>query len=258
MRQPVAVGAALVAIVVAVSACATSPEPSTDAGDSPTTAPVAPTSTPPSATPITDISGCITADDAELFLHEGESTTSVVALMGEGPTGVVVSYEQAGSVCPWLPLADRLVGEGYQVVLYDRRTGVPDDYAADLTAMLRERGTEQVFLVGGSLGGTASLEAGAAIEPPVAGVVNLSGGRSDSVEAAAELTMPLLQIVASGDSGGAFLSSARLIDEAATQAPERELIILPGRAHASGFFRAEQSEQVMTEIVGFLAAHRDD
>lgn len=253
----------LAAVALVSAACAPASEPATDAADTTDTSDtsdttVAPSSASPtpSPTPITDISGCITADDAELFLHEGESTTSVVALMGEGPTGVVVSYEQSGSVCPWLPLAERLVAEGYQVALFDRRTGVPDDYAVDITALLRERGSEQVFLVGGSLGGTASIQAGAAIEPPVAGVVNLSGGRSDSVEAAAELTMPLLQIVASDDNGGALVSLARLIDEAATQTSERELIVVAGRAHASGLFDTEQSEQVLTEIVDFLGAHR--
>lgn len=251
MRQLAVVGATLLAAVLGAAACAPGAAPDTDSAEPPSS-----TSTAPSATPITDISGCITADDAELFVHEGESTTAVVALMGEGPAGVVVSYEQAASVCSWLPLAERLVDEGYQVLLYDRRTGVPADYAADLTALLRERGSEQIFLVGGSLGGTASIAAAAVIDPPVAGVVNLSGGRSDSVAAAAELTMPLVQIVAEDDSGGAFLAAARLIDEAAIQTPERELTVLPGRAHASGFFDTEQSEQVIDQIVGFLDAHR--
>lgn len=251
--------AAALAAVALMAACS----PGTDAGSNPpidasvpATASAAAPSSSSSATSITDISGCITSGDAELLLHEGSATTAVVALMGEGPVGVVVSYEQTGSVCPWLPLADRLVAEGYQVLLYDRRSGVPAAYATDLTALLRERGTEEVFLVGGSLGGTVSLEAAAVIEPPVAGVVNLSGGRPDTVAVAAELAVPLLQIVAAGDNGGAFATTARLIDEAAVQAPERELTVVPGSAHASGFFRGEQSQQVMDQIVGFLDSHR--
>ncbi len=254
---------AALASVALMAACS----PGTDAGSNPpidasvpatasSASPSPSSSSSSSATPITDISGCVTSGDAELLLHEGSATTAVVALMGEGPVGVVVSYEQTGSVCPWLPLADRLVAEGYQVLLYDRRSGVPADYAPDLTALLRERGTNEVFLVGGSLGGTASLEAAAVIEPPVAGVVNLSGGRPDTVAVAAELAVPLLQIVAAGDNGGAFATTARLVDEAAVQAPEHELTVLPGSAHASGFFRAEQSEQVMDQIVGFLDSHR--
>lgn len=241
------------AIVALASACSPTTEPA--GGD--TREPPTAISATPTATPISDISGCITSSDAELLLHEGAATTAVVALMGDGRAGVVISYEQAGSVCPWLPLAERLVAEGYRVLLYDRRAGVPDDYVGDMTALLRQRATEQVFLIGGSLGGTASLEGAATIEPPVAAVVNLSGGRSDTVAAAAELTVPLLQIVAESDSGGTFASAARLIDEAATQAPARELIVLPGRAHASGFFRTDQSAQVMDHIVDFLAAHVD-
>lgn len=245
---------AAAAILWVAVGCATPPGPALDSPADPRSD----TPSRPSVTAADEITSCITGDEADVFAYAGEATDPVVAIMGEGPASVIVSSERSGSVCPWLPLAERLVDAGYEVALYQRLAGAPDDdavnYVVDMTALMRDRGSEQVFLVGGSLGGGASLDAAASIQPPVDGLVNLSGGRVDSEDAAAELTVPLLQIVAASDS--AFPRSARRIDAAATQAPARELIVLPGRAHASDFFAVDQSELVLDLIVEFLDTHR--
>lgn len=219
----------------------------------PTASPASSNSAPvPSETPeaVSDLDGCVTADEATLLRHEGESTVARVGVMGDGAAGVVISYEVSRSVCPWLPLAERLVEAGYRVLLYDTVSGTPTNHVVDRAALLVELGAEDVVLVGGSVGGAASIVAATEIEPPVAAVVSLSGGGIDTADAAQALTVPLLQVVAEDDAP--FASLARENDAAAVQSPAHELVVFPGRAHASRLFQSPAAEQVLTTIEEFL------
>lgn len=208
-------------------------------------------SQPPAAP--TDLDGCITAEDATLLVHQGESTVADVAIMGDGQVGVVISYETSRYVCTWLPLAERLVEAGYRVLLYDTVSGTAIDHVVDRAALLRDEGVTDVVLVGGSLGGAASIVAAAEIEPPVAAVVSLSGGGIDTTDAAPEITSPMLQVVAEEDSP--FAAVANQNDVAATGSPAHELVRLPGRTHASTFFTSPDAEVVLSTVVEFIQEH---
>ncbi len=212
--------------------------------------PVATTAATPTAAPPTDISGCITAEDATLIAYEGAVRASV-AIEGDGAAGVVISYEQNGSVCNWLPLADRLVETGYTVLLYDRQAGVPVDYVPEMVALLRDRGIEDVSLVGGSIGGMASIRVASDIDPPPRAVVSLSGASADTVQAAPSLQEPLLQVVAADDTP--FAGAARSTDEAATGSPDHQLVVVDGRAHASTLFTVDPT--VIDVVDAFLQKH---
>lgn len=203
-----------------------------------------------SARPLTDVGLCITAGDATLLRHEGD-VQAAVAIMGEGAAGVVISYEQNGSVCPWLPLADKLVAAGYTVVLYDRLSEQTYDFVPEMVDLLRERGIAEVALVGGSIGGMASIDAATDVEPPVAAVVSLSGADSGTVQAARELTVPLLQIVAEGDT--TFVGPAQSTNDAAVGSPDHQLDIVSGSAHGSLLFSVDAT--VLDRIEEFLHAY---
>jgi alpha-beta hydrolase superfamily lysophospholipase len=88
-------------------------------------------------------------------------------------------------MCQWIRYAKRFP-KGYRAFVFDfRNHGLSQKvgssrswrYAADVAAatrFVRARGARKVFLVGGSMGGTAVLAGGAHIDPPVDGVVSLS------------------------------------------------------------------------------------
>jgi hypothetical protein len=200
-----------------------------------------------------DLDGCVTAADATMLRDEGASTSADVAIMGDGDVGVVISYETSRYVCTWLPLADRLVDAGYRVLLYDTITGTAVDHVVDRAALLREQGVSEVVLVGGSLGGAASIIASTEIEPPVAAVVSLSGGGIDTAAAAPAITMPLLQVVSESDSP--FAATAGQNDAAATRSPAHQLVTIPGRVHASGFFTSPDADRVLTTVIDFIEEH---
>jgi len=212
----------------------------------------APTASEPPDAPA-DLDGCVTADDGLLLVHEGGSTVADVAIMGDGAIGVVISYETSRNVCSWLPLVGPLVEAGYRVLLYDTVSGTAIDHVVDSAALLREQGVTDVVLVGGSLGGAASIVAAAEIEPPVAAVVSLSGGGIDTTGAAPEITMPLLQVVAEEDSPFAALANQN--DAAATLSPAHELVVLTGRTHASTFFDSPDAERVLSTVLDFIQEH---
>lgn len=201
--------------------------------------------------PLADLDGCLSRDEATIFWYRGSNVRAAVGILGDGATGVVISFEQDGSACRWLPLATALQKAGYRVLLYHRYEGNTDDFVEAMVALIRERGVEQVALVGGSIGGISSIVSAARIIPSVAAVVSLSGADDQTVAAASQLRQPLLQIVASGD--GPFPGSARSTDLAATKSIDHQLILIDGTAHASLLFVVDGS--VIGRVQKFLTTH---
>ncbi|MFI7424183.1 alpha/beta hydrolase [Nonomuraea sp. NPDC049684] len=224
----------------------------TTAAESP--AQSATTSAPASAPPTgPNVSGCFTEQDGKIFTHV-RGLPGVIT--GDGPVGVVISYERRGTVCSWRPLSDRLVAAGYRVLLYARDAGLlPEDGAVAMGKRLaKEKGVERLFLVGGSIGATASVPAAERLGAGVAGVVALSG-EIDKGDAAA-LTVPLLQIGSEHDSyGGA--ASMREAEAAATKAPDNQVLVIPGESlHASALLTGPHSAKVLDTIVAFMDRHK--
>jgi hypothetical protein len=140
------------------------------------------------------------------------------AIVGHGAVGVVLLHEYPGPMCGWWPYANFLAARGLEALLFDFRclglstcrTGWRADPVADVAGavhVLRARGVRKIVLVGASLGGVASVMAGARLGP--AAVVDLSGERElsdllpgvrlDSYAAAPGLRAPALFVVARGD-----------------------------------------------------------
>ncbi|GAA3255507.1 hypothetical protein GCM10020216_092030 [Nonomuraea helvata] len=207
-------------------------------------------STPPPTGP--DVSGCYHANDGKIFKYDGDMPGIIG---GSGSVGVVITYERRGTVCSWRPLFDRLVSR-YRVLVYTRSSqSLPEDTAVAMARrLLKERGVERVFLVGGSIGATTSVPAALRLGSKVAGVVALSGQISQ--ETAGRLTVPLLQIGSANDGYGGAGDLAKAHD-AATKAPDNELLVIPGESlHASALLASPHAQQVLDTIDAFMARHK--
>ncbi|NUT12081.1 MAG: hypothetical protein HOQ38_16585, partial [Nonomuraea sp.] len=217
------------------------------------TAAATPTPTPTAPPTGPNVSGCFTEQDGKIFTHV-RGLPGVIT--GKGPVGVVITYERRGTVCSWRPLSDRLVAAGYRVLLYARDANLlPEDGAVAMGRRLaKEKGVERVFLLGGSIGATASVPAAEKLGGKVAGVVALSG-EIDQGDAAA-LTVPLLQIGSEHDSyGGA--QDLREAEAAATKAPDNEVLIIPGESlHASALLTSPHATKVLDTVVAFMDRHK--
>ncbi|GGK72442.1 hypothetical protein Sme01_08170 [Sphaerisporangium melleum] len=200
-----------------------------------------------------NLSGCYTEDDGKIFTYGKEKLPGVV--MGKGPVGVVISYERGGNACTWRPLADRLVSSGFRVLLYARDlVADPWDNIVDMAGRLRkERGVERIALVGGSMGGSASVTAALELGEKVAAVVNMAGSPYEAE--IARLRVPLMQVTAAYD--GQMATRMKAAHDAATHLPGRELLVVPGEsAHASWLFETPHGPQTLDAIMAFLERHR--
>ena len=152
-------------------------------------------------------------DDAsrEVSFQTEDGITLKGRLFGQGATGVVLAHMYPADQTSWWDFANTLAENGYKALAFDFR-GYRDsggDKEMELidrdvraaVGFLREQGATGVFLVGASMGGTASLKV--ASEGNVAGVVSLSAPvqfKGLSVEDN-QVRVPALLIVAEGDRG---------------------------------------------------------
>ena len=187
----------------------------------------------------------------ELWFKAADGTKLVGHRFGKGTTAVILGHQSNGSLCEWLPYARRLASTGYFVFAIDfrghgfskSRTGTAANrLAADLTAAakeVRKLGKRKVFLVGASMGGIASLVAGANVKPPVNGVVSVSAPARfrgmDAVATAPRLRVPVLYVAAEDDdnAGYDFSKDAEAM-HAASASTDKSLELLPGGLHGVG------------------------
>jgi dienelactone hydrolase len=194
---------------------------------------------------------------------------------GSGKVGVVLAHQNDGDLCDWAPYARRLATRGYTALAIDLNgfgasqasAGVPADPRYDLDILaaaneLRRRGLQQVILVGASVGGLASVVAASEAQPPVAGVVDVSGPGSlsglDAVAAAGRLTVPLLCLAGEDDQ---IAQEIQAVDAAATQSPEHKLVVFPGTASHGVALLDPKTEpkaaKARVAIEAFLQAHAE-
>jgi pimeloyl-ACP methyl ester carboxylesterase len=201
--------------------------------------------------------------------RSGAELTGV--FLGHGRAGVVMVHGQHGDVCEWLPYARVLVGLGYRILLFDLNgfgaSGTSPDGPAqpryDLdtaaaVAQLRAAGVDRVALVGSEFGGLAAVVAAADIDPPVQGVVDLSGASAvsglDGRSAAAALRVPALFVVGRDDPWLGEISEVYRADRFA----DRRLVVVPGAEHGLNLVdpSANPGAGAVRELIeSFLRAH---
>jgi dienelactone hydrolase len=136
---------------------------------------------------------------------------------------------------------------------------VPDVVGA--ARKLRALGVSRVYLMGASLGGTASIVAATRIEPAVAGVVSLSGEADlsglfpgsglDAVAAAKNLKVPVLFVAAKQDGLVPAADVARI--RSALRSRGSRVVLYPGPYHGWDLlYLAPYRTQVARLVNGFL------
>jgi len=186
-------------------------------------------------------------------------------VFGSGPTGVILSHMRLGDQTAWYPFATELAGTGdYTVMTFDFRgfndsTGdkqfdrIDTDLAAALDYMRDSLGIEKVFLIGASIGGTASLLV--ASRDNVAGVATVSAVGQfppfEVVEAVAGIDEPKLFITSEDD-----VPQARSQEEFWEVAPRpKQEHLYEGDAHGTDLFDSPHADDLKSRLVAFLAAN---
>jgi alpha-beta hydrolase superfamily lysophospholipase len=211
---------------------------------------------------------CVAGPDVSFRAADG--TKLVGHVLGNGPTAVILGHQSNGSLCDWLAYARRLARLGYTAFAIDfrghglsqaRAGAAGNRLASDLEGavkLMRKRGKQKIFLIGASMGGIASLVAGANVRPAVNGVVSVSAPARfigmNATATAPRLRVPVLYLAAEADDNGGydFSDDARKM-YAATAAADKRLQILPGGQH--GVALVAGSPRARALIEDFLKAH---
>jgi alpha-beta hydrolase superfamily lysophospholipase len=217
-----------------------------------------------------DRAGYSCAPGADVSFRAADGTKLVGHMFGAGKTAVILGHQANGSLCEWVSYARRLARLGYTAFAIDfrghglsqARTGAAGNrLASDLDAaakLVRKRGKQKVFFVGASMGGIASLVAGANVKPAVDGVVSVSAPARfmgmNATASAARLRVPVLYLAAEGDdnAGYDFSEDAREM-YAATAAADKRLQVLPGAQHGVALVAGSAPARALIE--GFLRKH---
>lgn len=203
-----------------------------------------------------------------------EDDGTLITLRGHfyGPlneVGVILSHMLPSDQSAWSEFAEELAEEGYAVVTFDFRgfgeTGgegerdfsMLDEDLSKAVGFLRDRGKQQIFLIGASMGGTTSLVVAA--REDVAGVVAVSAPAQfedqDALAAVASITEPKLLpklFIASEDDTAAVSSLAALIG--ASGEPKEEQIYT-GARHGTDLLQGEHAAAFFELILEFLREH---
>jgi dienelactone hydrolase len=171
------------------------------------------------------------------------------------PDAVVLAHGAAFDKRSWAPLAAWLASRGHQVLAIDFRgyggsTAGTESRALfeDVLAAVRYlhgRGVARVAVLGASMGGGTVAEAATRAAPgEVDRVILLS---PVPISDPARLRGPLLFIASESE------PMVAQVTEQYRHVPEpKQLVLLPGTAHAQHIFATEQAERLRTTIVEFL------
>lgn len=194
----------------------------------------------------------------------GEPAVLAGRVFGAGSVGVILAHMRPADQTAWFPFALKLAATGkFTVLTFDFR-GFGDSagekdfdlLAADLAAayhyMVEDLKIERVFLVGASMGGTASLVVSSGVQ--VAGVVSISSAARfqtlDALGAVASISAPKL-FISSEDDVPATRSEGQLWLSAA-EPKDRE--IYSGDAHGTDLFDGIHRVELEQRILNFLVS----
>ncbi|MBI5288600.1 MAG: alpha/beta fold hydrolase [Chloroflexi bacterium] len=186
-------------------------------------------------------------------------------LFGHGKAGVILAHMRPADQTSWFSFAAELAATGdYTVLTFDFRgfgessgekefNRVDTDLAAALKYVREELGIEKVFLVGASMGGTASLLVAA--REHVAGVVSVSSPAVyldiDALAVVSLIKAPKLFITSEDD-----VPAQRSQEQFWAQAGEpKEQEIFEGDAHGTDLFGTPAGPRLTQLLRDFLANH---
>ncbi len=164
----------------------------------------------------------------------------------------------------WYEFARVLAGEGYRVLTFDfrgygtstgsRRIDLIDRDIQGAVAALIARGSEYVFVVGASMGGTAALIA--AVDEPLAGIVAVSAPVEfkglDAARAVSASRCAKLFLAAEGDTAA---QTTQTLFQLAND--PKQIVMLPGAAHGSDLFKGKEGARAQDLVLDFLAANSE-
>jgi pimeloyl-ACP methyl ester carboxylesterase len=184
-------------------------------------------------------------------------------VFGRGKTGVILAHMRPADQSSWFPFATELAKTGDFTVLtfdfrgYGESTGekqfdrIDTDLEAAYEYMRDVLGLEQIYLVGASMGGTASLVVAA--REQVAGVISISSPGQfpplDAVETVDAIRAPKLFITAEDDVP-AFRSQEEFW-EASTEPKVQQ--IYDGDEHGTALFDGPHGADIRARLMDFLS-----
>lgn len=187
-------------------------------------------------------------------------------LFGDGDVAVILAHMFPNDQTAWFPFASELAEKGFTALTFDFRgygeSGGDKDIeeiARDLRAavdFMRGQGYSEIYLVGASMGGTASLIVAARDE--VAGVVAVSAPQSfqglEALDVVAGVSEPKLFIASEGD-----LSAVSSLELFVEEAPEpKEERLFTGSDHGTDLLEGENSREFRDLIIGFISGERPE
>ena len=122
--------------------------------------------------------------------------------------------------------------------------------------VLRDRGASSIFLIGASMGGTASLKVAA--NGSVAGVVSLSSPldfRGLNVEKE-RVRVPVLLMVSEEDEPGMRNLEAAFEDGIVVKEISESVVYQDADEHGTGILNGKYGDAARMRILGFLAANK--
>jgi alpha/beta superfamily hydrolase len=183
-------------------------------------------------------------------------------VFGDGPVGVILAHMRPADQSSWYPFATELARSGeFTVMTFDFRgygesTGekqfdrIDTDLQAAYEYMRDGLGRDRIFLVGASMGGTASLVVAAREE--IEGVVSISSPGQfpplDAVETVDRISAPKLFITAEDDVP-AFRSQEAFWE--AAREPKLQHIY-GGDEHGTALFDGAHAADIKARLVAFL------
>ena len=223
--------------------------------------PAAPTVAPEATAPPAATATIAPVAEGEAVSFNTEDGVTIRGyLFGTGETAVVLSHMRPNDQRAWFDFARELADQGFTALTFDFRgygeTGGDKELSLidrDLTAAVRyleQQGFARIYLVGASMGGTASLIVAA--REDVAGVVIVSApARFEGLEAdavVADIKEPKL-FIASIDDRDAY-TSLQAFNRAAGE-PKGDLTF-EGDAHGTELLESEHAAEFKARIIGFL------
>ncbi len=177
--------------------------------------------------------------------------------------GVILSHMRPNDQRAWFGFAQDLADQGYAALTYDFRGygetggdkdfGKLDDDLAAAVRFMRDRGKQPLFLIGASMGGTASLVVAA--EQGVEGIIAISAPAKFEDQDAREAVTVILQpklFIASEDDTAAIVSLDELLEAAADP---KEVQTYGGSAHGTDLLQGESAAALRERVLRFLNEH---